>query len=347
MQASARIPVTLVTGFLGSGKTTLINRLLRAPAFADSAVLVNEFGAIGIDHLLVETARDNIVLLESGCLCCVLADSLRETLADLFRRRARGEVPPFRRVLIETSGLADPAPILQALMKDPLVAPLYAAAGVICVVEAGLADQLLSANVEARTQLALADRLVVSKLAAGELPSPALRATLAAGNALAPCIDSAAELGRLAAFCSEVAWPSVSRELAPARHGSDVESYCFSFDRSVSWAGIAAWTSHLRARIGDDLLRCKGLLRLHGKPGCVVIQGVRRSFEMHHAAGFTGLDEPFATGAAAIGSPIVCIGRRLDRDALRAGLAWLDAPEGIACEAGPGFAPWATPGAAA
>jgi G3E family GTPase len=347
VQGSARIPVTLVTGFLGSGKTTLINRLLRAAAFADSAVLVNEFGAIGIDHLLVETARDNIVLLESGCLCCVLADSLRETLADLFRRRARGEVPPFRRVLIETSGLADPAPILQALMKDPLVAPMYASAGVICVVEAGLAEQQLADNVEARTQLALADRLVVSKLAAGEEPAATLRATLAAVNPLAPCMPAGKELELLAAFCAEVQLVSVAREFAPARHGSDVQSFCFTYERSVSWAGIAAWTAHLGARFGDDLLRCKALLRLHGKPGFVVVQGVRRSFETRYDAAIEAVGRAGANDAAAGGSPIVCIGRRLDRAALRAGLAWLDAPEGVACAAGAQYAPWARPGAAA
>ena len=131
-----RLPVSLLTGFLGSGKTLLLNHLLGQPRFANTAVIVNEFGEIGLDHVLVQPGTDNVVLLEAGCLCCTIADSLHETLADLHFRRVRGELPPFERVLIETTGLADPAPILNTLLGHKLVTDVYRLDAVVVTVDA-------------------------------------------------------------------------------------------------------------------------------------------------------------------------------------------------------------------
>ncbi|MCP5328248.1 MAG: GTP-binding protein [Sinobacteraceae bacterium] len=163
MHSTERIPIIVLTGFLGSGKTVLLNALLQQPGFADSAVIVNEFGEIGLDHLLVASAKENIVLLDAGCLCCAVLGSLKETLADLYHRRARTEVPAFKRVLIETTGLADPAPILQSIMRDSLITHSYRLAGLVCLVDALHGEAQLAAHAEAQAQIAYADRIVVTK----------------------------------------------------------------------------------------------------------------------------------------------------------------------------------------
>ena len=158
-----RIPVTLLTGFLGSGKTTLANRLLRRPSFANTAVIVNELGEIGLDHLLVERGDDSVLLLDSGCLCCALQGGLRETLADLFVRRAAGSVPRFERVVVETTGVADPGPIANALVLDALLRAEFRLAAIVTTVDALHATRQLEEEPEAVRQVVLADVLIVTK----------------------------------------------------------------------------------------------------------------------------------------------------------------------------------------
>src|SRR5262250_2387587 len=176
-EPSALIPVTLLTGFLGSGKTTVLNHVLKQPEMAATAVIVNEFGEIGLDHLLVERASEDVVLLNSGCLCCTVRGDIVDTLTNLFVDRVKGKVPFFTRVAIETTGLADPAPILHTLMTDPIVAARYMLDGVVTTVDAVNGVVTLDKQPEAVKQAAVADRLLLTKC---DLASPETRRTLAA-----------------------------------------------------------------------------------------------------------------------------------------------------------------------
>src|SRR6202040_4326789 len=175
--SSPLIPVTLLTGFLGSGKTTVLNHVLKQPEMAATAVIVNEFGEIGLDHLLVESATEDVVLLNSGCLCCTVRGDIVNTLTDLFVKRVKNRVPYFTRAVIETTGLADPAPVLHALLSDPIVAARYMIDGVVTTVDAVNGDGTLDRQPEAVKQAAGADRLIVTK---ADLADPAALAALTA-----------------------------------------------------------------------------------------------------------------------------------------------------------------------
>ncbi|HEY9275174.1 GTP-binding protein, partial [Achromobacter sp.] len=186
--AAGPLPVYLLTGFLGSGKTTLLSRLVRSPRFADTAVIINEFGEIGLDHMLVGRADDSdVVLLDSGCLCCAATSSLQDTLESLYYRRQRGEIPAFTRVVVETSGLADPCPVINTLAADPLIARHYRFGGVVATADALHGMVTLDAYREASTQIAIADRIALTKTdLADEAAIEALRSALRGYNASAP-----------------------------------------------------------------------------------------------------------------------------------------------------------------
>ena len=291
----AQTPLYLLTGFLGSGKTTLLRRLLADPALADTAVIVNEFGEVGLDHLLLEKGVENAVLLDSGCLCCALDDSLAETLTGLFHRRERGEIPPFRRVVVETSGLADPAPPLQTLMTDRLVAARYAVGAVIATVEAPGLEANLGRYVELRKQVALADRLLLTK---GDLVPPA-----EAERALArlAAVNPAAEIRAASFGAVESGWllrPAPALRAAPeaaapahrhdegehhhdhrqGEHTHGIVSHFRACDAAVPWPRYAAAVHRVQRALGERALRVKGLLRLGGGGQPHLIQGVKHVF---------------------------------------------------------------------
>jgi len=332
-----RIPVQILTGFLGSGKTTLLNALLRQPAMRNSAVVVNEFGQIGLDHLLVSESRDNVVLLDGGCLCCTVTETLASTLADLLVRRARSEVPPFERVLVETSGLADPTPLVHSLFTDELARHHYRFAGLVATADALFGANTLDEHPEAAKQVALADLLIVTKsdVAAAEAiealqerldainPSAArvvaVRGAIDAARLLSivPQQHAAANLARWIALPGTKNRPSLP---AGRPHLAGIRSASFRVEHPVSWAGLAAWIDLLRSRWGTQLLRCKGIVAIEGVPGPVVIHGVQHVF-----------DEPVRLHAWPTddhATRLVCITRELDPALLERSLRLLRLPAG-------------------
>lgn len=273
-----KLPVYLLTGFLGSGKTTLLAQWIHQPSFADTAVIVNEFGEVGLDHALLEKSDDSdIMLLDSGCLCCALNSPLQDCLEDLYYKRLRTEITPFGRVVVETSGLADPGPLVNTLMADPSVAAHYRFGGVITCVDAVHGLHALTSFREAATQLALADRLVLTKTdLATQSEQEAILAAIAQHNPFASLIRSpvpdthAAQdvLKNLQAHDirlkpdeqgngNRAAQSSAVRFSHLLRYG--ISSHVFRVDTAVAWPHYAAWVAAMQRELGEKLLRVKGI----------------------------------------------------------------------------------------
>ena len=274
------IPVLLVTGFLGSGKTTLIRRILADPAFARSAVIVNEWGEIGLDHELIGTADETLLELSTGCLCCRVSTDLGRTFADL-AERAGGK---YERVLIETSGLADPGPIVRALLTDPVVRAGHALAGTLTLIDARAGEATLAGHREARRQVAFADRLLITKtdLVA---ESDGLRVALAALNPGAPILTAVhgaiagSEITPEALFAPSP--PSAPPEEPPLpAHGEFLASFVLVRERPVAALALVLLLQALAEHCGSRLLRVKGLVDVAEMPGRpALIQGVQHLFE--------------------------------------------------------------------
>ena len=287
------IPVHLLTGFLGSGKTTLLNQLLKSPEFADCAVLVNEFGEVGVDHHLIQPVQGEVVLLPSGCICCTVRGDLAEALRSLLAQRDAGTVPAFRRLVIETTGLADPTPVLSTLMHERVIRHHVRVGSVITTVDAVNASDTLARFPEAAKQVAVADRLIVTKtdLVALEVVQ-ALRERLASLNALAEVHESGGQPLPAGALLGDeggegsagarLALPErgplgVHRSLVqpPAGSPDGVASFTLDLDTQVDWTVFGVWLSLLLHTHGQRVLRVKGLLDVQGAERPVVVHGVQ------------------------------------------------------------------------
>jgi G3E family GTPase len=280
------IPIHVLSGFLGSGKTTLLNRLLRNPAFSSTAVIVNEIGEIGLDHFLIQRSSDNVVLLESGCLCCTIVNSLHETLAHLDFQRVRGEIPAFERVIIETTGLAEPGPILNTLLGHPAVTPSYRLERLVVTVDAQNAPSRIRVQPEIAKQIALADSVVITKLDLVDDGGDVM-ALLDKLNSTAERFDARSSDASTHAFRSSAhrhlpAEPTIrfsQRAGSPGgRHGEHIRAHTLVLESAPSWAGIAAWWQIVRDSFGDRMLRCKGLIEIADGGDVVFIQAVQRVF---------------------------------------------------------------------
>ena len=287
------IPVSVITGFLGSGKTTLLGRLLRDPGMARTAVIINEFGAIGLDHDLIETSDESFVQLSNGCLCCNVRSDLVLTLGDLAARRAAGTVPQFERVVVETTGLADPAPILHALMTDRDLCGVYALDGVVTTVDAVTGLATLDNHVESLRQAAVADRLIITKTDVPEAQTRELRARLAhinpgasvlevVGGAVAP-----SALFDCGFYDPSGKHPDVQTWLAHeahathehAHHRDDITSFCIVRDQPLHAVTLPLLLSALAENCGADLLRMKGIVNIVEEPDRpAVIHGVQHVY---------------------------------------------------------------------
>lgn len=285
-EGAARIPVTVLSGFLGSGKTTLLNRVLRLPDLQGTAVIVNEFGEVGIDHDLIAETHEDTVLLANGCLCCAVRGDLVEALLRLAARPA----PPLR-VLIETSGLADPGPILRTLMAGGAVRERFSLAGVACTVDAVLGADTLAHQPEAARQLAVADTVFFTKTDLAPV-MPTLRALVQSLNPAAELnADAGLQPQALLALASASGTQSMPlaapayRSLAAAapppdaRHGTGIRSFVVVREQPLPREAFAAWLDMLTAMRGEDLLRIKGLVALDEDPGRpLVVHGVQHLF---------------------------------------------------------------------
>ena len=298
---AGKIPLTLITGFLGSGKTTLLKRLLRDPGMNRAAVIINEFGEVGIDHELVASSSESMTLLSNGCLCCSVRTDLQETLRELFIKRRAGEVIDFDRVFVETTGLADPVPVLHTLQTDGMLGAQYRLDCVVTLVDAVNGLRNLDDQPEAAKQAAVADRIVITKSdiappsAVAELEARLERMNPYAARRLA--VDGELDV----AFLRDVgprstrAAKDIDRWLAPSgearpegaylgervragAHDASIRSFCLWFEKPFTWDSFSAAVQVLTSLRGSDLLRVKGLVNVAGEPGPVVVQGAQHVF---------------------------------------------------------------------
>ncbi|MBP1858941.1 CobW family GTP-binding protein [Rhizobium herbae] len=311
------VPVSILTGFLGAGKTSLLNRLLKDPDLTDTAVIINEFGDVSLDHLLVEASSDGIIELSDGCLCCTVRGELVDTLADLMDRMQTGKIRPLKRVVIETTGLADPAPVLQSVMGNPVIAQSYRLDGVVTVVDAVNGLSTLNNHEEAVKQVAMADRLVISKMS---LATPdaviSLKARLRDLNPRAAMIDAdlpeagKAELFHCGLYDPATKIADVGRWLQDEaaadhdhchdhdhdhcghdhhdhghhhhdenRHGADIRSFSIVHDRPIDPMALEMFIDLLRSAHGEKLLRMKAIVSMSDNPDRpLILHGVQTVF---------------------------------------------------------------------
>lgn len=294
MSVSDLIPVNLLTGFLGSGKTTLLQRLLRSPAMANTAVLINEFGAVALDHLLIGRIDASTVVLESGCICCTVRSDVSVALRELYSKAERDLCRRFDRTVIETTGLADPAPIIYTLMTDPVIRHHFRLSNVIATVDAVNGERQFAENPESVKQAAVADRLVLTKT---DLAAPqaikTMRSRLAALNPSAQVIDANSEpvgpelllgadvydpdhrIAEVRGWLDEEGPGHAHKHSDLGRHAADITSFHLVFDKPLDWAAFGIWLTMLLNRHGERVLRIKGILNVAGSQTPLCVNGVQ------------------------------------------------------------------------
>lgn len=302
-----RLPVMLLTGFLGSGKTTLLNAWLQTADLANAAVIVNEFGEIGIDHALIASSNDNTIELSTGCLCCTVRGDLVDTLRKLQVKRAKGEVRAFDRIIIETTGLADPAPVIQALMTFP-VARRFRLQQIVTAIDTLHGLTTLDQHIESVKQAAVADDIILTKLDIGSPDIAPLHARLKTLNpgarihrsslagiplpsdlAVADIYNPKTKSENVLQWLNAEAYEQEPEPSATAphdhhhhhdvnRHSADIGSFCLQFNTPLHWEHVANWLDALVLGHGNDLLRVKGILNVLGREKPIVVQAVQRLF---------------------------------------------------------------------
>lgn len=289
------VPVNLITGFLGSGKTTLLKQLLEAPEMGNAAVIINEFGEIGLDHLLVQRIDGEVIVLQSGCICCTIRTDLRDTILSLHEKSNQGIVPKFDRLVIETTGLADPAPIVGTLMLDRVIRNHYRLGTIVTTVDAVNADRHLKNNPETAKQVAVADRIFITKT--DLVPRSDITRLVPRLNSLNP----AAELlqsGTGVAFSDlltadlyaddkksqevEKWFAGQNTNLHPHhhnghQHGEDIFSFTIEVTEPLDWTAFGLWLVMLLHAHGENILRIKGILNIIGEESPAVIHGVQHT----------------------------------------------------------------------
>ncbi len=279
--AFATWPIAIVTGFLGSGKTTLIGRLLRDPDMGETLVIVNEFGAAGLDHHLIKAVTDDVMLLPNGCLCCSIREDVVQTLCGLYRSWLAGAIGNFRRVIIETTGLAEPAPLVASIASHPLLTEAFALRSITTLVDAQHGLSRLDSSITNRNQICVADRLILSKCDLVEAEAiHRLELRLAMLNPLAPVLRG--ENGSVPGFLLNLWEASATRSHlrcdTVTDHLAGISSIVLRTGRRLSWEVFRAWLHALLNDFGNRIMRVKGQLTFEGHAAPLVIQAVHHSF---------------------------------------------------------------------
>ena len=291
----AAVPVSLLTGFLGSGKTTLLNKILSSPHMEETAVLINEYGDVSIDHLLVEKIDEDIILLEGGCICCSVRGDLSKAMRDLLVRRSDGDIPPFRRVIIETTGLAEPAPVIHTLITDPIASGRYRLDGIIVTVDGLLGWETLDKFDEAVKQVAVADRIIITKTdITDDETINNLRDRLTSLNPGATEVAyhegslRVSDLFDTGLFDSNIKphpkrWLSFdaingSRHEHHHVHDKNINAFTINYDKPIKWEAFTNWLDMLLTTQGENILRMKGVLDIEGQEKPIAVHGVQHVF---------------------------------------------------------------------
>jgi len=286
------IPVNIITGFLGSGKTSIVQQLLASPELEETAVLVNEFGEIGLDHHLFKGLTESTILMQNGCVCCAIRGDLNEGLRDLFSQMTRGEIPAFRRVIIETSGMADPVPIAYTIQTEPVVRHHYRLGNIVTAVDAVSGQGQLQRYSESVKQAAIADRIIVTKTDLVEKADvEQLITALRRFNAAAQIQDGNKDrLDPVTLFATDSDENAPADSAAPGwfsgnatgitpgldhEHAGSVHSFTITYETPIDWTAFGIWMTMLLHRHGDKILRIKGLLNVDGMAAPVLINGVQ------------------------------------------------------------------------